>query len=216
MKHFLINVSGFSPHQLVFGENIKLPNVINDQLSSASPEMKTIGDHLLALHAAQKAFIAAESSDKIRRALHKQTRNTCDLFLNSHNVYYKRDSDTKWRGPGKLLVRMAPLFLCHGELLVKVNSYHLQHILSSNTNNENHLTDKPDKPVTEENIYDNNETENQKNEISDNQHIIEFENNENSQIRKNDDKEQIEKIDEKDEAMNNMIAIVDSTKLKKG
>ena len=111
---------------------------------------------------------------------------------------------------------MAPLFLCHGGLLVKVNSYCLQHILSSNTNNENHLTDKPDKSVTEENIYDNNETENQKNEISDNQHIVEFENNENSQIRKNDDNEQIEKIDEKDEVMNNMIAIVDPTKLKKG
>ena len=78
------------------------------------------------------------------------------------------------------------------------------------------MTDKPDKSVTEENIYDNNETENQKNEISDNQHIVEFENNENSQIRKNDDNEQIEKIDEKDEVMNNMIAIVDPTKLKKG
>ena len=30
-------------------------------------------------------------------------------------------------------------------------------------NNENHSTDKPDEPVTEENIYDNNETENQNN-----------------------------------------------------
>ena len=46
---------------------------MNDQLSAGSPEMKTIGDHLLALHAARKAFIAAESSNKIRIALHKQT-----------------------------------------------------------------------------------------------------------------------------------------------
>ena len=83
-------------------------------------------------------------------------------------------------------------------------------------NNENHSTDKPDEPVTEENIYDNNETENQNNQISDNQHILEFENNENGQIRKNDDKEQVEIIDEKDESMNNMIAVVDPTKLKKG
>ena len=51
-KNSLINVSVFSPNQLVFGENIKLPNVMNDQLSAGSPETKTIGDHLLALHAA--------------------------------------------------------------------------------------------------------------------------------------------------------------------
>ena len=56
--------------------------------------------------------------------------------------------------------------------------------------------------------------ENENNEISDNQHI-EFENNESSQIRKNGDKEQIEKVDEIDEGMNNVIAIVDPTKLKK-
>ena len=66
----------------------------------------------------------------------------------------------------------------------------------------------------EENIYNNNEMENENNEISDNQHI-EFENNESSQIRKNGDKEQIEKVDEIDEGMNNVIAIVDPTKLKK-
>ena len=57
--------------------------------------------------------------------------------------------------------------------------------------------------------------ENQNNEISGNQHVIEFENNESSQLRKNGDKEQIEKVDEKDEGMNNVIAIVDPTKLTK-
>ena len=104
----------------------------------------------------------------------------------------------------------------HRGFLVEVNCNHLQLISSSNTNNENHSTNKPDKSVMEENIYDNNERENQNKEISDNQHIVELENNENSLIRKNDDKEQIEIIDEKDEAMNNMIAIVDPAKLKKG
>ena len=68
-KNSLNNMSGFSPHQLAIEENIKLPNVMNDQLSAGSPETKTIGDHLLALHAAQKTFIAAESSDQIRRDL---------------------------------------------------------------------------------------------------------------------------------------------------
>ena len=48
-----------------------------------------------------------------------------------------------------------------------------------------------------------------------NHHILEFENNENSKIRMNDDKDLIKKIDEKEEAMNNTIATIDPTKLKK-
>ena len=106
--------------------------------------------------------------------------------------------------------------MCHGGFLVKVNCNRLQLISSSKTNNENQSTYKPDEPVTEENICDNNETEHQSNEISDNQHIVKFENNENSQIRKNDDKEQTEIIDEKDEAMNNILLLLILQNLKKG
>ena len=39
-------------------------------------------------------------------------------------------------------------------------------MLSSYTNNENHSTDNRDEPVTEENIYDNTEMENQNNDKS--------------------------------------------------
>ena len=78
--------------------------------------------------------------------------------------------------------------MCRGVFLVKVNSNRLQRISSSNTNNENHSTNKPDEPVTEENIY-NNETEIQNNKISDIQHTVKLESNKNSQLRKNDDKE---------------------------
>ena len=138
------------------------------------------------------------------------------FIFQSDNVYYKQDSDAKQRGPRKVISQdSAIVYLHHGGFFVKVNCNHLQSISSSNTNNENHSTDKPDEPVREENIYNNNEMENQNNEISDNQHVIEFENNESSQIRKNGDKEQIEKVDEKDEGMNNVIAIVDPTKLTK-
>ena len=101
-----------------------------------------------------------------------------------------------------------------GGFLVKVNSNRLQRISSSNINNEDHSTNKPDEPVMEGNIYDNNEKAIQNNKISDIQHTVAFENNENSQIRK-DDKEQIERIEEKDKTMNHMIAIVDPRKLKK-
>ena len=55
----LINVSCFSSHKLIFGENIKLPNVMNNLLSAGFPEIKTIGDHLLELHAAPEGIYSS-------------------------------------------------------------------------------------------------------------------------------------------------------------
>ena len=67
-----MNINGFSPHQLVFGQNVKLPNIFHDQISAGIPDTKTVGEHISALHAARKAFINAETSDKLHCALRKQ------------------------------------------------------------------------------------------------------------------------------------------------
>lgn len=67
----------------------------------------------------------------------------------------------RWRGPGKVIGEDVPIvYKRYGGFLIKVNCNSLQRISSTNTYNDNHFTDKPDEPVTEENIYDNNETEN--------------------------------------------------------
>ena len=76
MQKTLIKVNGFSPHQLVFGQDINLVKVLNNRISAGATETKLEDEYISTLHAANKAFIAAESSDKLRCALHKQTRNT--------------------------------------------------------------------------------------------------------------------------------------------
>ena len=53
-KNALHNYYGFSPNQLVFGKNPKTSSEI-------------IANHLNAIHAAHKAFIEAEASEKLRR-----------------------------------------------------------------------------------------------------------------------------------------------------
>ena len=60
-----MNINGFSPHQLVFGQNVKLPNVFNDQISAGTPKTKTVREDILVLYAARKAFRNAETSDKL-------------------------------------------------------------------------------------------------------------------------------------------------------
>ena len=63
-KNSFINVSGFSPHQLVFGKNIKLPSAMNDQLSAGYFTNPLIIEHLKALHSGQESFIKAKLSAK--------------------------------------------------------------------------------------------------------------------------------------------------------
>ncbi len=96
-KNNLFNNHGFTPAQLVFGSNGNFPSVLTDglpALDSNENNMSSIfGFHLSALHAARRAFTVAESSERIKRALAKQTRQSRQFFAIGEKVYYKRDSD---------------------------------------------------------------------------------------------------------------------------
>ena len=83
--------------QLVFSQNVKLPNLFHDQISAGTPETKTVREHISALHAARKAFINAETSDKLHLALHKQLRKTRQYYEMNDIVYYKCNIDDKWK-----------------------------------------------------------------------------------------------------------------------
>ena len=69
-KNTLHMHNGFSSYQLVFGANPKLPNVLSDEPPALEgvTTSETVMTHLQALHTARKSYIAAESSEKIRRA----------------------------------------------------------------------------------------------------------------------------------------------------
>ena len=133
-KNSFINVSGFSPHQLVFGRNINLPNAINDQLSAGYSENPLVIKHLNAMYSAREAFMKIESSNKLRTALRRQTRKTRDFFNLGQEVYYKCNNNIKWKGPGKVIGQDGPVvFIRHGGHYVKV---HCSGIQLSNTNME--------------------------------------------------------------------------------
>ena len=94
-KNSLMNINGFSSYQLVSGQNVKLPNVFHNRISAGTTEIKTVREHISTLHAARKAFINAEISDKLRRALRKQVRKTRQYYDMNDIVYYKRNIDDK-------------------------------------------------------------------------------------------------------------------------
>ena len=69
----------------------------------------------------------AESSEKIRRVLHKQTRQTGAVYTTGDEVYYKRSDINKWKGPAKVIGQDGPVvFICHDGQLVKAHICHIQ------------------------------------------------------------------------------------------
>ena len=129
-KNSLQNVGGFSPNQLVFGYNPSLPSVLRNQPPSfdriSSSEL--VANNLNALHSARQAFIQAESSEKLQRALRHQIRPTLGVqYSNGDMVFYKRNEQDRWMGPGTVIgSENKQVLVKHGGSYVRVHPYRLQ------------------------------------------------------------------------------------------
>ena len=132
-KNALNTCYGYSPNQLVFGRNPNFPS----NLTNNPPAMEDItyselvSKHLCAMHEARKAFIEAESNDKLRRALKTKTRVTTGISYDLGDlVYYKRKDSEKWKGPGKVIGKEnKQLLVKHGGHYIRVHpcSFQLIH-----------------------------------------------------------------------------------------
>ena len=121
-KNSLMNVHGFSPYQLVFGQNPTLPSVCSSKLPAMSGEAdvgKWVLKHLKAMHDAREQFIKAESSEKIKRALRRNVRTANDLkFVSGDQVYFRKRDSKKWWGPGTVLGQDGK------QVLIKLSSFY--------------------------------------------------------------------------------------------
>ena len=131
-KNSLSNVYGFSPYQLVFGKTPNIPSILSDKIPALEGMTTTqvIADHLNTLTAARKAFVEAEASGKLKRALARKTRPATSLiFQTGDKVYYKRNESDKWKGPATVIGQeKCQVFINHGGTYVRVNPCHLIHI----------------------------------------------------------------------------------------
>ena len=83
-KNDFINVSGFSLHHIVLGRNINLPSIYNDQPLADLPQNEIITEHWSVLHATRQAFIATESSKKLKAALQKEKNRQNKRIKSQH------------------------------------------------------------------------------------------------------------------------------------
>ena len=77
-KNALAIVYGFSPNQLVFGKNPNFPSNLTNKLPALEPvtSLDIVRQNSPAIHSATKAFIEAESSERISRTLREQSRQS--------------------------------------------------------------------------------------------------------------------------------------------
>ena len=123
--------NGYSSHQLVFGENPNLPNIMSDNLPAmeGTTSSEVFAKHLNALHAARKIFIESEANERIRRALRHKVRASEQVFENEDRVFYMREGKERWLGPGKVVFQDGKVvFVRHGSVFVRVSPNRLQKV----------------------------------------------------------------------------------------
>ena len=125
--------NGYSSHQLVFGENPNLPNIISNTLPTLerTTSSEVSAQHLNALHGARKAFIQTEGDERIRRALRNKVRDSEQVFGYGDRVFYKREGKELLLEPGQVVFQDGKVvFVRHGAVFVRVSPNRLQKVTS--------------------------------------------------------------------------------------
>ena len=149
--------NGYSSHQLVFGENPNLPNIMSNTLPALERTTSSVvfAQYLNALHGGRKAFIQTEADERIRRALRNKVRASEQVFENGDRVFYKREGKERWLGPGQVVFQDGKVvFVRHGAVFVRVSPNRLQKVTSyladdGDRKSEHSLEDKDDEKQDE-------------------------------------------------------------------
>ena len=187
-KNSLQNVFGFSSYQLVFGRNPNLPSVLTDKLPALEGVTGShlIAKHLNAMHKAREEYIKLEASERIRRGLRSKTRTHNDVvYLPGDEVFWKRDEENRWRGPGKVIGQDGSKVLIKTPCsYIPISVHTCRVILTSETEENRAQLEKSTKPEQQAVSYDEEESG--------------FKRNEQNTIDVSEDHQETEDIDDTD------------------
>ncbi|XP_063683937.1 uncharacterized protein LOC134818355 [Bolinopsis microptera] len=125
-KNSLSNTYGFSPHQLVFGTNPRVPGIMEENMTPGTLNhegvLKIVSDHLNALSLARLKFVELEANDKLKRALQQRIFPQANYRYCSGDLVYFKRSKKFWYGPATVIGQVAnQVLIKHGGHIVRVH-----------------------------------------------------------------------------------------------
>lgn len=162
-KNSMSNVYGFSPMQLVFGYNPKVPGLDDREISLGQLERvsssELVASNLNAMFQARQAFLEAQNSDRLARALKSRVYQAYERrYFTGDKVYYRTGvNDKTWKGPGVVIGQHQKLVLVkHGGSFVRVHPSKL--VLQTTADNSINNEKSQHHDVERENSHENTQS----------------------------------------------------------
>lgn len=132
-KNDTIMEGGFSPNQKVFGQNTtkwKDLECMSPSELEETNESSRLGELIQIQRKVRDIFTNTECRNRIKRALKERIRShPINLANIGDYVYYKREKEKQWKGPGKIIgVDGKTVLVKHGGLLRNVHRIHITRI----------------------------------------------------------------------------------------
>ena len=115
---------GFSSHQLVFGVNPNLPNVMYDKVPALEGRTSSqiFANHLNSLNKARELFIQTDASIRLKKAIQRKLVNFKGYYNHGDLVYYKRQGIDRWLGPATVVFQDKKIiFIRHGSEYYRIS-----------------------------------------------------------------------------------------------
>ena len=124
-KNSLSNVYGYTPYELVFGRKPHVTDIVESPPTALEikSHCKTFEDNMKAMTSAKSAFMKAQNSEKLKRALRSKMRTAEYAYQPGDWCYYRRDKDGRWMGPAKVMWQDSKVIMIrHGGYCVRVSA----------------------------------------------------------------------------------------------
>ena len=120
-KNIMTNSTGYSPYQLVYGKNPRIPGAIDNSppAQDGMTSSALIQKRLTGIFEARKALAKADNKARLKLAERSSRAPKLEKYEMGDQVYYKFGREPGWQGPGRIVAQDNKLvFIRHGRNII--------------------------------------------------------------------------------------------------